>query len=194
MKRIKAYSVVFIMLMLITGCSLKSFDADTNTVYVKKDGTVMQALIEDFGESYYDSKELEELINENVSAYNGDTDKVKVEKYNVNDNVAKLITSFSSASDYAKFNNVEFFAGTISDAKSEEYDFNQEFTAIEDKNTVGAETIKSLTQYKVVIFEENVQIKTDSKILYLSDNATLVGEKTAKLTDDADGLGYIVYE
>ncbi|OYP03751.1 hypothetical protein C8E03_102516 [Lachnotalea glycerini] len=194
MKRIKAYSVVLIMLMLITGCSLKSFDADTNTVYVKKDGTVMQALIEDFGESYYDSKELEELINENVSAYNGDTDKVKVEKYNVNDNVAKLITSFSSASDYAKFNNVEFFAGTISDAKSEEYDFNQEFTAIEDKNTVGAETIKSLTQYKVVIFEENVQIKTDSKILYLSDNATLVGEKTAKLTDDAEGLGYIVYE
>ncbi|RDY32679.1 hypothetical protein [Lachnotalea glycerini] len=194
MKRIKAYSVVLIMLMLITGCTLKSFDADTNTVYVKKDGTVMQALIEDFGESYYDSKELEELINENVSAYNGDTDKVKVEKYNVNDNVAKLITSFSSASDYAKFNNVEFFAGTISDAKSEEYDFNQEFTAIEDKNTVGAETIKSLTQYKVVIFEENVQIKTDSKILYLSDNATLVGEKTAKLTDDAEGLGYIVYE
>lgn len=194
MKNIKAYIAVILMLMLVSGCAYKSFDAETNTVYVKKDGTVMQAIIEDFGESYYDSAELEELINENVSSYNDGSDKVKVENYKVKDNTAKLITSYSSASDYAKFNEVEFFAGTISDAKGEGYDFDQEFTSIEEETTVGSETIKSLSQYKVVIFEEDVQLKTDSKILYLSNNAKLVDSKTAEFADDADGLAYVVYE
>jgi hypothetical protein len=194
MKKIKALVAVFIMLILAGGCSLKPFDAETNTIYVKKDGSIMQALIEDFSESYYNATELEDLINETVNTYNEGSEKVKVEKYKVINNIAKLITSYSSSIDYAKFNEVEFFFGSISDAKSEGYDFDQDFISIEEKNTVGSETIKSLSQYKVIIFEEDVQLKTDSKILYLSNNAELVDSKTAKLAEEAEGLAYIVYE
>lgn len=194
MKKIKAFVAVFLVLMLMAGCSLKSFDAETNTIYVKKDGTVMQALIEDFSEAYYDEVELEELIKQNVDVYNDGTENVKVEKYKVKDDTAKLITSYKTAIDYAEFNEVEFFAGTISEAKSEGYDFDDKFTSIDGNNTVGAETIKSLTQYKVVIFEENIHLKTDSKILYISSNVKLVDAKTAAFNDEAEGLGYIVYE
>jgi hypothetical protein len=194
MKKIKAFVGVFLVLMLMAGCSLKSFDAETNTVYVKEDGSIMQALIEDFSENYYDGTELEDLIKQNVNEYNDGTENVKVEKYKVKDDTAKLITSYNSGVDYAKFNEVEFFAGTISEAKSEGYDFDDKFTSIEDNNTVGAETIKSLTQYKVVIFEENVQLKTDSKILYISSNVKLVDAKTATFIEETEGLGYIVYE
>lgn len=194
MKNFKAYIAVVLMLMLVTGCSLKDFDADTNTVYVKKDGSVMEAIIEDFSESYYDETELETLINESIDEYNDGSEKIKVEKYNVKDDVAKLITNYKTASDFANFNEVDFFTGTISDAIKNDFDFDQEFTGIEEHNTIGTETIKSLTQYKVVIFEENVEIKTDSKILYISNNAQLVNDKTAKLTDEAQGLAYIVYE
>ncbi|MFA9376482.1 MAG: hypothetical protein ACERKZ_06985 [Lachnotalea sp.] len=194
MKKFKSYIAVFIMIMLVTGCSLSDFDADINTVYVKKDGSVTDAIIEDFSETYYDSTELESLINDSIDAYNDGTEKIKVKKYTVKDDIAKLITNYETASDYVSFNKVDFFAGTISEATKSGYDFAQEFTGIEDKNTVGSETIMSLTQYKVIAFNENVEIKTDSKILYISNNAELVNDKTAKLTDGAQGLAYIVYE
>lgn len=194
MKKLKAYIAVVIMLMLVTGCSLKSFDADANTVYVKADGSVSAAFIEDFSESYYDSSELESFINESVKEYNDGSEKVKVEKFNVKDNAVKLITNYKTAIDYADFNKVDFFAGTIGDAKKSGYKFDQEFTNLEEKIAISSETIKSLTQCKVVIFEENVQLKTDSKILYISNNAELVNEKTGMLKSDAKGLAYLVYE
>jgi len=194
MKKYKAYTLIIFMLMFLTGCSLKSFDADTNTVYVKKDGSVMEAIIEDFSESYYDEKELESVINESIDEYNGDTEKIKVEKFSVKDSTAKLITSYKTAEDFANFNEEDFFAGTISEAIKAGYDFDQEFTNLEEKIDISSETIQSLTQYKVVIFEQKAEIKTDSKIAYISNNAELVNEKTAKLADDAEGLGYIVYE
>jgi hypothetical protein len=194
MKKLKAYIVVAIMLIFVTGCSLKSFDADTNTVYVKKDGTVMEAIIEDFGESYYDSTELESLINDSINEYNNGTENVKNEKFKVKDQTAKLIMSYKSAEDYAKFNEEDFFAGTISDAIKAGYDFGQEFTNLEEKIDISSETIQSLTQYKVVIFEDKAEIRADSKIAYISNNAELVNEKTAKLKDEAAGPAYIVYE
>lgn len=193
MKNIKAFIAVFLMLMLMVGCS-QAFDAETNTVYVKKDGTVMQAIIEEFSESNYDQNELEELIKQNVSSYNNGTESIKIEKYKVKDNTAKLITSYKKASDYAIFNDVEFFAGSISEAKTEGYEFDDMFTSVDEKKTVGSETIKSLSQYNVVIFEEDVSIRTDNNILYISSNAKLIDAKTAALNDDAEGLGYIIYE
>ncbi|KAB1437497.1 hypothetical protein [Candidatus Galacturonibacter soehngenii] len=193
MKNRKAFVAVFLILMLMTGCS-QAFDAETNTVYVKKDGAVMQAIIEEFNESNYDQNELEEIIKQDVSSYNNGTEAIKVEKYKVKDNIAKLITSYAKASDYAIFNDVEFFAGTISEAKTEGYEFDDMFMSVDENNTVGSETIKSLSQYKVVIFEENIRIMTDSKILYMSSNTKLIDAKTAVLNDDAEGLGYIIYE
>lgn len=193
MKNRKAFVTVFLMLILMTGCS-QTFDAETNTVYVKKDGTVMQAIVEEFGESNYDQNELEELIKQDISTYNNGTELIKVEKYKVKDNTAKLITSYKKASDYETFNDVQFFAGTISEAKAKGYEFDDKFTSIDDNNTVGSETIKSLSQYKVIIFEENVRIKTDNKISYMSSNTKLIDAKTAVLNDDAEGLGYIIYE
>lgn len=193
MKNRKAFVAVFFMLMLMTGCS-QAFDAETNTVYVKKDGTVMQAIIEEFNESNYDQNELEEIIKQDVTSYNNGTEAIKVEKYKVKDNIAKLITSYAKASDYAIFNDVEFFAGTISEAKTEGYEFDDMFMSVDENKTVGSETIKSLSQYKVVVFEEKIRIMTDSKILYMSSNTKLIDAKTAVLNDDAEGLGYIIYE
>lgn len=194
MKNLKAYVVVVIMLLFVTGCSLKSFDADINTVYVKKDGPVMEAIIEDFSKSYYDSTELESLINDSIDEYNDGTEKIKLDKFNVKDSTAKLITEYETASDYAAFNEVDFFAGSISEAIKAGYDFEQEFTNLEDEIAIGSETIRSLTQYKVVIFEDKSEIRTDNKIVYISNNAELVNEKTAKLQEEAEGLAYIVYE
>jgi hypothetical protein len=194
MKKLKAYMVIFCMLLFVTGCSLKSFDADTNTIYVKKDGAVMEAVIEDFSAEYYDPKELESVIKNSVDEYNGDTEKVKIEKFDVKDKVAKLITKYETAKDYADFNEENFYADTVGNAIKEGYDFNQAFTNVEDKVEVSAETIQSLTQYKVVIFDSNSEVRIDSKIAYISNNAELVNDKEAKMKEEAEGFAFIVYE
>lgn len=192
MKNLKAYILAVLMIMLAAGCS--DSQEDKNTVYLKKDGTVTGTIIEDFSQSYYDSAELENLVKSDTEEYNGGTEKVKLNKLEVKNEIARLIMNYESAQDYADFNEVVLFSGSVSDAKNAGYEFDYDFAGVEEGNTVSSDTVKSLTQLNVVIFDENIEVKLDKKILYLSSNAELVDNKTAKFAGEPDGLAYIVYE
>lgn len=192
MKNLKAYILTVLVIMLAAGCS--DAQEDKNTVYLKKDGTVTGTIIEDFSQSYYDSAELENLIKTNTEEYNKDSEKVKFNKLEVKNDTARLVMNYDTAQDYSDFNEVVLFSGSISDAKNGGYEFDYDFAGVEEGNTVSSDTVKSLTQLNVVIFEENIEVKLDKKILYLSSNAELVDNKTARFAGEPDGLAYIVYE
>ena len=60
----KLFSICLVCLAiagLLTGCG-KSLEADRDTVYVQKKGTVTSAAISDFDKDYYDEEELKKLI------------------------------------------------------------------------------------------------------------------------------------
>ena len=68
----KLKSVTFTGLLcaiLMTGCG-SSLEADTNTIYVEKNGKITSVDVEAFDQSYYDETELETFVDEAVNAYN----------------------------------------------------------------------------------------------------------------------------
>lgn len=195
MKGIKVLLSIFLVITLMTGCSTKAFDADTSTVLVQKNGKVVSVTVEAFDKSYYNKDELKSLIDENVSKYNADHEKaVTVKKYETENNVAKLIINYNTATDYANFNNLTFFAGTVSEAIREGYEFDTEFLNVEDGSATTTEAVKSLTDYKVIIFEEPIHVETSGKVSYMSSNLKQEGKKSVSRAEDVQGLSYVIYE
>ena len=68
---------VLIGISMLAGCG-KSLDADTDTVYVQKNGTVLSVDVETLDKDYYDETELKDYVTDAVSTYTGEHGKSAV--------------------------------------------------------------------------------------------------------------------
>lgn len=206
MKRMISISLVCVMIAgLLTACG-SSLDADCNTVYVEKKGTIIGASIEKMDKDYYKEDELKEFIDEKVEAYQKEHEKnsVKVSDFSVKDGVAELFMKYAGYEEYQEFNDVTLFAGTVPQALAAGYDFNTEFTKIKDGKASGEVESSEVTEsdYKVVVLSEKIDVKVDGTIKYMSSDFTSIKADdtvSIQLPENAEdgaelSLVYIVYE
>lgn len=206
MKRMISISLVCVMIAgLLTACG-DSLDAECNTVYVEKKGTVIGASIEKMDKDYYKEDELKEFIDEKVEAYQKDHEKdsVKVSDFSVKDGVAELFMKYAGYEEYQEFNDVTLFAGTVPQALAAGYDFDTKFTKVKDGKASGEVESSKVTEsdYKVVVLSEKIDVKVDGTIQYISSDFTSIkADDTVSIQlpenaeDGADlSLVYIVYE
>lgn len=185
-----------VLSLLLSGCGAAN-DVDTTTVVIKKDGTVEENIITDFDKDYYSVDGLEQMLNEQIQAYNrtAGTDTVKLdsveEKEGENRVKAKII--YSGGEDYSLIHNQVFFCGTVSDAYNAGYAFVPMIDQ-ESGTAVSEGEILELGSKKIVISEEAVNISVSGKISHVSEGVTLTDKKTAVLPDDGEKLSYIIYE
>ena len=179
---------------LLTGCGTE-FSADKDTVYVQKKGTVKGANVADFDKDYYDETELSDFITDTVDTYvaKAGDGTVVIQEFAVENGVAHVYLDYAGAEDYAEFNGVEFYAGTVLDAKADGYDIPNAFTAVTDK-----ETTWDAEGNKIVIVGQQTQVQVDGTILFVSENASVTGKNTADVTydilDEEAQPAYIVYK
>lgn len=186
----------------------QSFQADVSTVYITEKGTVIGADIEDFNEKYYDEEELKNYITESVDSYiasNGDG-SVELESFEINTSkkqgsIAKLYLNYASYIDYAQFNDVILYTGSISQAKEHGYDFGQSFQKVEDDKLGGNVDVQEVTKEdsNVVVIGQEITVKVDGTVQYVSDgNVKLEGKDTVSVSFDEDHgegqLAYIIYK
>ena len=95
-----------------------SFVATQTAICIKKDGTVVEAGIEEFDSTIYDQLELDTFIRGEVADYNTTVgaEKIKVQQITVENNVATMYLEYSSPQDYAAFHGETFFVGTMQEA------------------------------------------------------------------------------
>ncbi len=196
---------IFAAASIATACG-SSFKPAESTVYVTDQGTVISADIEDFNEDYYDEEELNDYITESVESYvadNGDgsveIDSFKIESSNDAGSRARLNLTYASYIDYAQFNDVMMFAGTVSEAQQEQYELGQNFQKVEKEALAGSMDISEILdeeEWKIVIIRENTNVKVDGTVRYVSDgNAQPVGRDTVQVsydTEDADARPAVI--
>lgn len=170
---------------MLAGCSTK-LQADTDTVYVTKNGKVISVDVETFDQAYYDETELKDYVESKVAGYNADygKDAVKVQSVSAGDGSAKLEMEYKTVDDYTAFNGVELYQGKIVQAMAAGYDFDADFAGVSDDGTYGVakEDVISQEDLKVVIIKANADVKIDGKILYVScENVTVTGKDTVSI-------------
>lgn len=179
---------------LLTGCGA-DFSADKDTVYIQKKGTIKGANVADFDKEYYDETELSDFIKETVDTYveQAGEGTVEIQEFAVSDGVAHVYLNYAGAEDYAQFNGVKFYEGTVLDAKAEGYEIPDAFTSVTDD-----ETTWDAEGNKIVIIGQQTQVKVDGTILFVSANASVTGKNAADVSydilDEEAQPAYIVYK
>lgn len=196
-KRILLVSMVFAA-MLLSGCS-DTGNIEQNTIVVKKDGTILGAIIEDFSDSKYVSEELKTMLEEEIAAYNAKAGegKVALETYEVTeDKKVKVYLEYASFEDYAGFNEETFFVGTVSEAYEAGYEFVDMENVTEEGNPIGKADVLEKGSMKMVIFEEPVHVRVNGKITYVSSGVAAEGKKEAVVNEE-EGMTetfYLMYQ
>lgn len=196
-KRILLVSMVFAA-MLLSGCS-DTGNIEQNTIVVKKDGTILGAIIEDFSDSKYVSEELKAMLEEEIAAYNAKAGegKVTLETYEVTeDKKVKVYLEYASFEDYGGFNEENFFVGTVSEAYEAGYEFVDMENVTEEGTAIGKADVLEKGNMKMVIFEEPVHVRVNGKITYVSSGVAAEGKKEAVVNQE-EGMTetfYLMYE
>lgn len=187
MKRLGCVGLSAVLSILtLAGCGQSDLKADTNTVYVEKNGAVLSMDVEAFDQEYYDEAELKEFVDSEVADYNGQHGEksVEVKDLSVEDGTAKLKLAYRTVDDYTAFTGVELYQGKVVQAMAAGYDFDVDFAAVDEDGVHGVlgSEITDQGDLKVVIIKANTNVQVDGKILYVScDNVTLTGKNSVSI-------------
>lgn len=192
MKKTGVFLACLLFAFTVTGCG-STFDTEESAVYIKGNGTILEASIEEFDADYYDEKELENFVDESIQAYEADHEKgsVKKGKLEVKDKTATLFLKYQSGEDFAAFHGEEFFCGTLAEALAAGYNLDEYTTDGSYKSVEDSETYVSASEMegdmKVVIMKERMGVKVKGTICYVSDNVEVTGKDTVTPAKDKDG-------
>ena len=162
-------------------------------IYIKKDSSLIQAVIEDFGEDIYDATELRVFVYKEITDYNdrvNNANAIALNKLKMNKKEAVLYLKYSSIEYYADYHDIELFQGTIGEAIEAGYDMSGEF--LETKKNVKLMNHDWDLNLHVIIIKEETMVEIEGKILYVSNNIKLKHNKLAITTKDE--YNYIIYE
>lgn len=204
MKR-RSIAIFLTVLLSLTGCGGIE-KAKESTVTVSDEGVVTEALIEEFLSEDYDEKELETNIRQMVDTYNTESgkDAVKIMKIQVKEGEATALLQYESDEVYREFNQVDFFTGTVGQAKEEGFTFAETFQDTEGKEVALRIIPDSCTDQQLIIIREPLNVLVPGKILYVSNNMKILSSKEAKLEQDVEvsyenaqvtteAYGYVIY-
>ena len=152
----------------LTGCSLPKSNENTS-ISADETGVITETVVESVGEGSFTEDELKQYIEREVS----------LTKCTVTNRTAETVMTYATCDDYAKFNHVTCFLGTIKAAEDAGFDVTQSFV---DKRGAAADAeilSQRAKEWKIFICEEPVQVRLPDKILYATDNVTITGRLTA---------------
>lgn len=183
-----------VSLLMTSGCGFSRETLNESTIIINRDGTIDSVIAEDFPSDKYDVNELRQMIHDNIWAYNNthDSGDIKLLSCNVTDDFATVEIKYNSASDYADFNDRDFFFGTVSSALDAGYARKATLKNAHGDNTVSGTMINDLSTYHMVVFDESVNVMTYASVLYYSSNLDVLEDNTVRRNDDAKGLSYII--
>ena len=163
--KIAAVAALGLGVMLLGGCEMldrqqKWEPQEDAAISISEDGVITEYVQDTLDESYYSASELEKMITSDVADYNSKhgENTIQVKSYEASDDgKVHLVMEYATADDYALFNNVEFYSGSMINAQLEGYLFDGSFKKV--KNGVvqgsavsGSEVVKKMAAEVLVLF------------------------------------------
>lgn len=183
-------------MLLLGGCDMLNQEeyspGEPDSVSVAKDGTITEYVSETLGEAYYDETELEGMISSEVNAYNQENGEgsVTVRSMEIQDGKADLVLEFASAEDFASFNNIEFYYGSIINAQLAGYLFDTDFKQVRDGvvegDAVSASQAMQDMSAQVLIVEGPLEVRVPGSVTYTSTNSEVLSESVVNATGESD--------
>ena len=207
--RLTLFILTIALVLNLAGCG--EFLKSVNSLEIDGSGNVKAFSISEFDKGYYSGTELRKQILDSVSEYNESAkdERISLNSCKVSKKKARVILKYKSLEDYASFNNVLAWSGTLTTAIENGY-FDKSTAVISSdgtlKTTIGELESKSGgktasrrgNDLKVLIVEEPLMIKVPGKISYTIGDVTMEGgyaiTGAGSLTTLLDEPCYIIYK
>lgn len=192
MRRLSLTLLMLSMLFVLAGCGQKQTDAEA-MLTITKEGRITSVLTDSFEKDYYDIEELREMIQLEVSQYNQTAGRqgIELQSLEINEENCVAVLNYQSPEDYASYNEVPFFAGTVKEAREAGVNLSVTLTEAGKDSVIGREEIEAMEDYYLVVWYGDMPVVTPGKIRYYGDNLQILGSKKIVAADsgaqDNDG-------
>ena len=205
-RTIAALAAMGVCVLALAGCGEAPAEEpiSTSTIVLAADGSFTHYRVEDFDREYYQLSELDSMIRQEVQNYvsgaPGDGQAVAVEQVDtLEENRDQVMVSlhFADSSVYEDYaaqvdqQSRSLFYGTVKEAIAEGYDLAGVLLDAKKGTAVTAEQLNKIGDKLVLIFEEPLQIRCPSKVLYISGNVRLTETGYVDGTE-GEGPKYVV--
>ena len=197
-------------MLALAGCGEGAVEEPirTSTIVLSADGSFTQCRVESFDREDYQLSELENMIRQEVADYLGTSSAqtpeggqaVAVEQVSVleeDHNQVMVALHFADSEVYEDYmaevdrQPRELFYGTVQEALSKGYDLEGSLQEAQKGSAITAEQLSKNGEKLILIFEDALQIRCPSKVLYISGNVRLTDAGYVDGTE-GEGLKYVV--
>lgn len=200
MRKTLAAAALFAGVSLLGGCDMLQQETwepqESAAISIDEAGSITEIIQEKLDAAYYDAAELQTMIDKEVADYNSQhgENSITVKTYEAAEGSVKLIMEYATAEDYAAFNNVEFYYGSMINAQLEGYLFDVSYKKVRDgvvqgSEVSGSEVIRNMAD-TVLVVRAPLEVKVPGEVIYTSTNAevleTSVVNATGEQEDEAD--------
>ena len=190
--------ILMILICVMVGCGkVNTSSPDIDTVSFMKDGKIVQTIVEDFAQDYYDVDELAAMTQDKIDLYSDSDGDIKCESVNESDGIVTVKIAYQADEDYMDFNSRELFFGTVKAAHEAGYVVKD--MVLSDGESLSDKQLEKIENNRAVIIEtgagEELGINVYGKILYVSGDVTQSGKKDAIIGATDEGkLSCIVFK
>ena len=187
-KSIAAIPVIMLTTTLLACGGGNASKLDTSSIEIKKDGSVISTLIEDFSESYYSADELRDMVENEVNSFivaKGEG-AAELKSLNIDDGKAKLVLSFSNTDNFNDFSNETLIYETVTDAVlAGQLDVN---TLVDKEgNPIAPDRAATLSSQHVILSKTTNIIVAPYKIAYFYGKSKPIDKYMADFSENAEG-------
>ncbi len=191
-KRIVVMILASCLFFVLSGCGKTSYDA--TTIEFRKDGHIIEHIVEEFPASMYDEAEWEAEAKSLISDHNASgRGQIELNDVVYENDILKCSLDYEDDDAYYYFNEQPIFYGTIADAIKAGYSLMVPVTEVETGNSIGADRLKLMKESNIVILSGQTKFKLCKPAKYISENVQLDPKgKSGSITND--NACYLVFE
>ena len=158
-------------------------DVTATTIGINADGSVLEVVVEDFAEDYYDLDELKQIIESDIAEYNsesGEEEPIKLLEAAKEGGRVRTRTTYKSTEDYGKFTREPLYFGTVRQSGFSGF----EIPSVLDNGGGEDYNVSPEDKEKHVIFSDgHDRVVSPYKILAVSKGVKLISETEADLSE-----------
>ena len=196
--RTKLIPLLFGLVLIASGvsaCGSKQEEVQTSGIAINENMEIEALVVESFDETVYDVNELKAMMDSEANEYNSTNGagKITAGEAVVTEGKVSATMIYQTAEDYASFNRRNLKLKELSEAVKAG-DINVALRSTKEDLVVNPASIEDMSGLYLVVTDEVGTVTCPGKVQYISDGVEIQTKNVVSVTDNMDGLAYIVFK
>lgn len=181
-------TTIAVLTLILASCGGKSEtdERSATTFELKEDGSVVHTIVEK-NDNDYPEEEIKSFFEQEIASYNEPYEEphITLDEFEIKDGGTIYASmTYTSVEDYASFNDVICYTGTLTEALKNGYSFERDMTAASGVRIVGFTLPAEYPSLDVLILQESMEVVVPGSVAAYSSQV-IAGENSVYAINSA---------